>query len=458
MRNPSYYYDNFILMVDNPPLPEGWRADFYVQNKRVRGIGVEGFGTTTLTLKVTVPEDAFPNDYQFAAYAEGKYSRATCLLTVTVESPPIEEYEIDVYCPIDWQVTYPGNNLTFNLRLTNGSPYRDNYLLSIDNPELPINWTAVFMVDGSKVRSISLASGDYVDLVLIVNVPKETGYGDFQFRVNIEGNYGSTSQGLTVTVERVPRKISLESPIRVQTILTGEDTFYPIKVVNEESSIEKVFLSIKKTSSIMVWDITFSENQLTLGPGESVWIMLNVQPPSIVDQGNYSIEIEALTEDEEIMDSLQVYTNIVASYMLEIVDIAPINPQVYQGDKINVVVTVRNSGQSPVTGLRLTVESTGLSNILVTPLDYTYLEAKGDVDFNLRISADSSLAVGDYILRIKAQSNEYSTDVREFTVSVASQIPWSTIMVAVAIVATAVVVLIIQSLIRRAGIQVKIRK
>jgi len=458
LKNPSNYYDNFILTIENPPLPEGWRADFYVQDKRVRGVGVQGYGSIALTLKVTVPEDSVPSDYQFAAYAEGEYSEASRLLTVTVESPPIVEYEIDVYCPIDWQVTCPGNNLTFSLRVTNGAPYRDNYLLYISNPGLPTNWTAVFMVEENKVRSVSVASGESVDLVLVVNIPKETAYGDFQFRVNINGDYASASMGLTVTVERVPRKISLECPIGVQTILTGENTYFPIKVVNDGPRTENVFLSVKKTSAIMVWDITFSESRLTLGPGASVWAMLNVKPPSIVNQGNYTIEINALTEDEEITVSLQVFTNIVASYLLEIMDIAPVNPQVYQGDKINVVVTVRNSGQSPVTGLRLIVSSTRLSNILVTPLDYTFLEAKDDVDFNLRISADPNLAAGDYIIRIQAQSNEFSTDVREFTVSVASQIPWSTIILAVAVVATAIVVLIIQSLIKKAGIQVKIRK
>jgi uncharacterized membrane protein len=458
LSNPSYYYDNFVLEIANPLLPEGWRADFYLQNNRVRGVGVEGHGSVTLTLKVTVPEDTVPNDYQFAAFAEGKYSEAQRLLTVTVESLIIEKYEVDVYCPIDWQLTYPGSNLTFNLHLTNGAPYRDNYLLSIANPGLPINWTAIFKVEENNVRSLSIESGESVDLVLVVGVPSDAVYGDCQFRVNIEGEYASASQGLTVTVERVPRKISLECPIKVQLILTGQNTYFPIKVVNEGPQAENVFLSIKRTSAIMVWDITFSESQLTLGPQESSWIMLNVKPPGIVDQGNYTIEIEALTEDQKLTVPLQVVTNIIGSYQLEIVDIAPINPQLYQGANINVVIRVRNAGQSTVTGLRLIINATGLGNILVTPIDVTFLEPLTNVDFNVRLSADSNLATGDYVIRVQAQSNEINTSTRAFTVSVSSQIPWSTIIIVVAIVATAVVVLILQSLIRKAGIQVKIRK
>jgi uncharacterized membrane protein len=153
-----------------------------------------------------------------------------------------------------------------------------------------------------------------------------------------------------------------------------------------------------------------------------------------------------------------VVTNIVGSYLLEIVDIAPVNPQLYQGDKINVVIRVRNAGQSPVTGLRLIVNSTGLSNILVTPMDVTFLEAMTNVDFTLRISADPNQPPGDYVIQVQAQGNEIDTSIREFTISVSSQIPWTTIIIAIAVVATAIVVLIVQSLIKKAGVQVKIRK
>ncbi len=458
VSNPSFYFDNFILEIGTPELPEGWGANFYSQNKKVRGVGIDGFSTTALTLNVTVPEAAVPSDYEFQVSAVGQYSEAYCLLTVTVESEPTVEYEVDVYCSNDWLVTYPGNNLTFNMRVTNNSPYRDNYLLSIANPALPTNWTATFTVEENKVRSLTLASGEYADIVLVVDVPEGISYRDYQFRVNIVGDYASTSQGLSVTVEQVPRKISLECPMEAQSVLTGAETYFPIKVVNEGSQTENIFLTLTKTSAIMVWDITFSESELTLAPGESEWVRLVVVSPGIVDQGNYTIDVEAQTEDGELTASLQVVTTIVGNYLLEIGDISPVNPQIYQGEKSNVVIRVRNGGQSPVTGLRLIVNATGLSNILVTPMDVSFLEAMDYVDFTVRVSADPNQTPGDYVIRVQAQSNEVDTSAREFTVTVASQVPWTTIIVAVAVVATAVVVLIIQSIIKRAGVQVKIRK
>jgi uncharacterized membrane protein len=458
VANPSSSYDNFMLGISIPSLPEGWRADFYAQNKWVRGIGVEGGGSMTITLNIAVPADAVPSDYQFAACAQGQYSEALRLLTVTVEGLPSVKYEVDVYCSFDWLVAYPGNNLTFHLSVTNRAPYRDNYLLYIDNPRLPTNWTAIFQVGENEVRSLTVATGESVNLNLTVNVSKDAAYGDYEFRVNFDGDYAIASQGLTVTVERVARKISLECPVKVQSILTGQSTYFPIKVMNEGPQTENVFISLNRTSDIIVWDITLSESQLTLGPQESAWMVLNVKPPDIAAQGNYTIGLEAYTEDGKIEVPLQVVTNIIASYLLEITGMAPVHPQVYQGEKIDVTITVSNVGQSPVTGLKLIVNSTGLSNILVTPLDYSVLEAKSNVDFDLRISAGSNLAVGDYILQLQAQSSETSSSIRELAVTVSSQIPWSTIIIAVAIVATAIVVLVIQSLIKKAGIHVKVRK
>jgi len=91
-------------------------------------------------------------------------------------------------------------------------------------------------------------------------------------------------------------------------------------------------------------------------------------------------------------------------------------------------------------------------------MDVTFLEAMANVDFTLRVSADSNLTPGDYIIQVQAQGNEINTSIREFTISVSSQIPWTAIIVAIAVVVTAIVVLVVQSLIRKAGVQVKIRK
>jgi len=107
----------------------------------------------------------------------------------------------------------------------------------------------------------------------------------------------------------------------------------------------------------MTWDTSFSEYELTLAAQESVWITLDAKPPGIV----------------------------------EITGVQPINPQVYSGEKIDVIVTVGNLGQSAITKTRLNVDSTAISNIFVIPLDILALEPIASVDFYIRISPNIGL-------------------------------------------------------------------
>jgi len=66
-----------------------------------------------VNLILKVPEDADPGEYQFTVYMNGTYTLASRTLMVTVERVPEISYEIDLYSPLNWQVTYPNQNLTF---------------------------------------------------------------------------------------------------------------------------------------------------------------------------------------------------------------------------------------------------------------------------------------------------------------------------------------------------------
>jgi len=438
--NPTRYYDSFLMYFEDSSLPENWKASFYAGNRRVRGISVDPMKSVSLVLQVNIPDDASHRDFQFTVVAEGEYSIATRTLMVTVETEPPAPYEIELYSPIDWQVTYPGNNLTFSLNVKNCAPYSENYLVYVDNPSLPENWTGRFYVDGKRVKSFGALPGEAVDLVLEVDVPENAAPGDYRFRVQIDGDYASTSHGITVTVESHPpiqREISLLCPYPSQSILTGQSTQYLIKVTNEGEQTETVFLNVNKTSETMTWETSFSESQLTLAPGESTWIKLDVEPPSIVEEGSYTVNVTCSTEDGELETTLQTTTKILGNYLLEITGVQPINPQISSGEKIDVIVTVRNMGQSPLTTIKLNVNATGISNILVTPLDILALEPMASVDFYVRITPNTGLTPGDYIIEVQAGF-------------------WITICIT--IIATSLAVITIQKLVSRWGIGIKIRK
>jgi len=456
--NPSYFYDTFVLDIREPGLPEGWKASFYFQNKRVREIGVEKRQLASITLLIEIPEDSLPGDYEFTVHADGEYSTSEITLMVTVESPPKKKYEIDFYCPHEWQVTTPGKNLTFNLYLKNDYPERDNYLIYVDNPSLPENWTARFLLDNREVKSFSVPSGGIANIVMIVGVPEDALSGDYMFRVHVNGNYANATQGLMVTVKGITREISLFCPFPSKSILTGQSVSYAICVTNEGERSEEVVLEAVPSEETLTWDITLSENRLVLAPKKSRWIMLNVNPPETVKEDTYTIVINGTTVDNKLNSTLSLTTKILANYLLEITEIQPVNPHVYSGDKINIIVTVRNLGQSVLTRVRLNINSTAIPNILVTPLDVLALEPKATATFNIRISPDPNFTPGDYFIVMQAESSETKSSVRTIAVSVSSPIPWFWISIGIAVIATALVVIALQRVVSKYGVRFSIRK
>ncbi|MCD6593846.1 hypothetical protein J7L00_07200 [Candidatus Bathyarchaeota archaeon] len=456
--NPSYSYDVLKLDVKDPGLPEGWKAHFYYQNNNVRKIGVEKRAIVTLKLVVDVPEDATPGDYEFNVCAEGEYSKSEITLYLTVEQPPPTKYEVDLYSPHEWQEVYPGNSLAFELCLKNECPVRDNYLIYVGNPDLPINWTASFFVGDKEVKSLTVLPGESVKVKMVVNVPEDAAPGEYRFRVHADGNYACATQALVVTVKRMERKIGLFCPFSYESIEAGQSVRYSIRVSNEGERREEVLLKVVKSEETLGWDITLSETQLSLAPGESRWVELDAKPPEIIEEKEYRIVVNGSTADGALTSTLELTAKILARYLLEITGVQPVFPHVYAGDKINIVVTVRNMGESTLKGIKLNVNSTVIPNILVTPVDILSLEPKASATFTIRVSPDPNLTPGDYLLTIQAESKEAKSSVRTIVVSVSSPIPWFWISICLTAIATALVVLVAQRMLSKRGVKISLRK
>jgi len=262
-------------------------------------------------------------DYDFTVHAEGEYSKSEITLSVTVEKPPIK-YEVDFYSPHEWQEILPGNSLAFELYLKNKCPIRDNYLIYVDDPALPENWTATFLVEDKEVKSLSVLPGSQVRIIMVVDVPKDALADDYRFRVNIDGKYADATQGLTITVKRMERGINLFCPFPSKSILTGQTVSYPIRVTNDGGRDEEIILEILSSDELLGWDIALSETRLTLAPSESQWIMLNVKPPEIVEEKAYNIIINGSTADGKLNSTIKLTTKILTNYILEITGTQPV--------------------------------------------------------------------------------------------------------------------------------------
>jgi len=445
-------------------VPAGWRESFTTDSQTISTLMLQDHESRWVTLSVTSPSAAQQGDYLLYVLVVTEDGRFNATLSLGAAIVPYSSggtfYETTIKCPEPWQGTPPDTTVDFNLEVVNLSPKHESYFLKI--MDLPENWRARFYLETTEVKAVEIESSKAVKLVLKVDVQGDVAPGDYQFRVKAEGNGTDALKALTISVEDVLRRLGLSCPFKSQTALTGNSLSYPIEVQNNGDLEERIYLSVKVAAGLMNWQTSFvagtqTIDNLMLGSGRRVWIAFNVKPPYLVAAGQYSLTIVAVTEDGKFNVTLPLAAVIVAYYRLEISGFQPINPKANAGEEIRITVTVRNTGESPVTRLKLDITAPPtLSNIVIIPTDVLSLDPGQSTNFLVRVSPPPETTPGDYVLRFQAVSNEERTGVEQLIVSISTPIPWYWIGIGITIIATALVVIGVQRVFSR--FRIKVRK
>jgi len=368
---------------------------------------------------------------------------------------------IEMLCPNPWQVASPAERLSFTLQITNRGPRTETYYL--DATGLPQGASTSFSSNGVSVKEVQVAPGQTAALTLSVLLPEGLAGGVYRFQFTAKGEFAERSLALTVTVQQPQRQVELSSPFLSLTAATGQSLSYPVRVSNLGVEPEQVFVSMNLTGDVLDWTPSFAADgktidHVTLGPGESQWIVFTASPPYLVKVDEYHLLLFAATQDGKYTSTLSLTARILGSYKVEI-DFQPVNPTVAVGERTEVTVVASNTGESPVSSLRLNVNVTGPSlnlPVTVVPVDVLSVAPRERATFVLRIAPASTAATGDYRLRVEAVSAEGSFGVRELVVSVQTAIPWLYIQVGIAAIAAGIIVLAVERLLSR--LKVKVRK
>lgn len=468
------------ISIEPPEAPMGvWRRVYGRLTRLDKGLGIGG---ATVSLHIVNPRmvvetrryttnvygywegEVIPNipgTYIFTVRYEGGalpetptvvYNPSTAVATLTITST------LDVRCPQPWQATMPLSKVFFPLRITNQGLTTEKFILSITS--LPEDWGISFHMGSVEVKAVEIQSREALNLTLEVDVPENATAGSYGFHFAAEGTYVEASYILTVDVKPSQRKVALYTPFLSQTALTGEGLSYPVKVGNEGLQDERVYLSLSTTTGVVDWRVYFiadnvTVNNLLLKAGKSIWVVFKVVPTYLVKVGEYKLNILATTEDGLYNATASLAAVIVGSYRLD-TSFQPINPSAYIGEKGEFTVTVKNTAQSPVTGLRLNVTAIRALTITIMPEDVLSLGPNEKVDFIVRVQVPLETTTGDYTLRVQAVSRECVSEERGVVVSIKSAIPWFWIIIGIAVIATGVTVIALQRLLR--GVKLRIRR
>jgi len=400
---------------------------------------IEKKGYVTVKLSITVPDNV-------GLFYEPNFDPVDMGI-ITLKSV------MKLFTPVLVRVVKPDSTVTLPLTITNLSDKIEEIEFSTYNPD---GWSTRVLDASGEVRKILLSSESSTNLNLEVSVPSNA-RGDNVVTVTALGSIKST---LNITIIAQETQTDLSSVIQVAVVLkeitakAGATLNYPIVIRNKGD--EDLLLLLNVNSLPENWDALFeleeekeAVSQILLLEGETRRLDLVVTPPSIVDLGNYKIIAVIRNMDGTFEKQIDVGANIVGSYSLK-VSASTLYTSATSGGSTSFTATVTNTGQSPVTTLKLSIVDipTGWE-CTVTPIQIASITPKESSTFNVLTKIPDSAVAGDYMITVKAESDQVDSSEVQIRVTVSASTSWGLIGIGIAAVAIVGLIIVFRKFSRR---------
>lgn len=322
----------------------------------------------------------------------------------------------------------PGSSVTFPLTISG------NGIVDLEVTSVPAEWTAEIFGEGKKIHRVYVPSDGKAQAELRVQIPSTAEDGSYNLSVAASGVGGRATLTLNV---RIDANASGADKIEVQyPALSGPDTatFSFRGTLYNNSGRERFYsLGAKAPDG---WQVSFKpayqNNQITslsLEPGKSQDLDISVKPPSGVTAGKYTITAAAIYGSEAATVDLEVV--ITGNYSLELsTPSGRLNQDLTAGKKGALTLTLKNTGSADLQAIKLSDSAPPGWTVTFEPETIDQLKAKEEKQVTAYITPDSKAIAGDYLVTIRASTNETS-DSADIRVTVHTSTLWGIVGVAI---------------------------
>ena len=408
--------EDIVFEVESP---ENWSTRVLDSIGEIETIQLSP-GSQTYTLEINVPSSA--NETEKVELIATSSLESSLNFTIIPRTTTQEILLKSTYLSISEEV---GKSITLPLKVSNIGEVDKFVTLEGLAPD---QWSISFKTSsGMVVNSLQLSPGDMESLNINVDPPKDAQVGDYSFMINAVDSNDNNCDSLEfkVNLRSATSELEVLSTFTDVSISAGNGVTFPIAIWNTGEKDALCLLTVPTAPDN--WKTVFiSENievsSLLITAGESNTVQLKVTPPNSVDTGDYQV-VASVGSDEGTQTTLSFKINVSGSYQLGL-ELSTLYKTVTIGNTLSYTATVTNQGQSPVTTIYLDATVPSDWEVTISPPQVTSLNPRSTAAFTVDVKTPSDTVAGDYLLTMKASSDQLDSSEIDLRVTAQTSNTW----------------------------------
>lgn len=341
--------------------------------------------------------------------------------------------------------TYPsmvvGIGETVTLSMDVRSSVSQKVDLSVSN--LPADWTAEFRGGGRVINSVYVTEGNSSKVELRVATPKTVAAGRYEFVVTAQGQNERAEFPLAFTVkEKAPARLTFETDF--PTIRGGSESAFNFSVTLKNEGDDDLSVSLLADAPREL-AVTFKSagKDITNLPtdvkaGSSVKVDITATPLTSLPVGTYPFTVTA--QSDTVTAAIELTAEVVGQPQLSITTPdGRLSGTAYINRDNQIKLVLRNSGNSPAAGVKLTVSAPTGWTVTLDPETVVEVPAGGEVEVTANVKPSDKAISGDYVVTFRAQPNQSASKSADFRITVQTSTLWGAVGIALIAVAVAIV-------------------
>ena len=309
-------------------------------------------------------------------------------------------------------------------------------------PDLPRDWTAEFHGGGRVVESVYVSADTPSKVELRVTPPTTIKAGTYDFTVDAKaGSETSEFPVEFIVKDKAPARLSLETSY--PTIRGGSDTTYTYSLtLKNDGDDDLTYTLVTDAPNDLTVTFKTAGKDITSLPtdikaGASQTIEVSAAPITSLAVGSYPFNVTA--QSDSTSADIQLTAEVVGQPQLSLTTSdGRLSGTAYINKSNPIKFVLRNSGNSPAVGVKLTASAPTGWTVTLNPDTVAEVPANNEVEVTADVKPADNAISGDYIVTFKAQPNQSASKSADFRITVQTSTLWGA--VGIALIAVAVVI------------------